>query len=176
MERLGSCHPSDHLRFLSRSPPRLPEALHLNHHFYSQNVLDMYDQLCEEMVQLVSQVTRLIYLKNLKVHFSSSPKSFHLNKEIRQDHRYNGHRADTRQLIIDDFKEVLQLNPPLTRCLPCHRRPVPPPPRHGTNTPLSPITIPYPLPPPASLRHPYPHFSRMLPTPSPSHTICLSSE
>mmetsp|Transcript_46773 Transcript_46773/g.83798 ORF Transcript_46773/g.83798 Transcript_46773/m.83798 type:complete len:4084 (-) Transcript_46773:846-13097(-) len=69
-------------------------------------LLDTYNQLCDEMVGLVAQVTRLIYLKALKVHFPSQPKTFSVSTALRNDHRYNGMRTDTKQIMRDDFHEA----------------------------------------------------------------------
>eukprot|EP01012_Entosiphon_sulcatum_P032728 TRINITY_DN4157_c0_g3_i1.p1 TRINITY_DN4157_c0_g3~~TRINITY_DN4157_c0_g3_i1.p1 ORF type:complete len:4135 (-),score=940.22 TRINITY_DN4157_c0_g3_i1:62-12466(-) len=71
-----------------------------------RDILEMYHHLCDEMVTQVNQVTRLVYLKALKIHFSTTPKTFSLGTAIKQDHRYGMVKKDTVSLIQNDFKEA----------------------------------------------------------------------
>lgn len=48
----------------------------------------------------------MLFIGRRQVHFLNHPKTFSVSSAIRNDYRYNGHRAETKRLISDDFKEA----------------------------------------------------------------------
>eukprot|EP00755_Sulcionema_specki_P022220 Sspe_Gene.75998::Locus_47482_Transcript_1_1_Confidence_1.000_Length_3725::g.75998::m.75998/K10408/DNAH; dynein heavy chain, axonemal len=68
-----------------------------------REILDTYSTVMDEMIHLVGQVTRLIYIRDVKVHFSTPPKTFSVGTAIRNDHRYNLMKKQTCSLISTDF-------------------------------------------------------------------------
>eukprot|EP01060_Flectonema_neradi_P032219 TRINITY_DN5085_c1_g2_i2.p1 TRINITY_DN5085_c1_g2~~TRINITY_DN5085_c1_g2_i2.p1 ORF type:complete len:4162 (+),score=927.24 TRINITY_DN5085_c1_g2_i2:1218-12488(+) len=73
-----------------------------------KEILDTYAAVMDEIIHLVGQVTRLIYIRDVKIHFASPPKTFSVGSAIRHDFRYNLLKKRTCQLITTDFAAAFE--------------------------------------------------------------------
>ena len=71
-------------------------------------ILETYHHVMDELIHLVGQVTRLIYIRDVKIHFSTPPKTFSVGTAIRNDFRYNLMKRRTCQLISTDFAAAFE--------------------------------------------------------------------
>ena len=71
-------------------------------------ILETYSSVMEELIHLVGQVTRLVYIRDVKIHFANPPKSFSVSTAIRNDFRYNMMKRQTCNLISTDFAAAFE--------------------------------------------------------------------
>ncbi|KAJ9472161.1 Dynein-1-beta heavy chain [Diplonema papillatum] len=73
-----------------------------------REILDTYGLVLDELIHLVGQVTRLIYIRDVKIHFAAPPKTFSVGTAIRNDFRHNLMKRETCQLISTDFAAAFE--------------------------------------------------------------------
>eukprot|EP01059_Diplonema_ambulator_P016445 TRINITY_DN279_c0_g3_i1.p1 TRINITY_DN279_c0_g3~~TRINITY_DN279_c0_g3_i1.p1 ORF type:complete len:4125 (+),score=1634.24 TRINITY_DN279_c0_g3_i1:116-12490(+) len=73
-----------------------------------REILDTFSSVMDELIHTVGQVTRLIYIRDVKIHFATPPKTFSVGTAIRNDYRYNVMKKQTYQLISTDFAAAFE--------------------------------------------------------------------